>query len=153
MCSTHYQRQVHNGSPYATAADLRRAANGGKLPKPYKSVGVGSKKVNGEWRTVTRLAHRVLVERFIDRPLLRTETVHHRNGAKDENTVGPCVMARECKCTVRHNLELWAKSQPAGQRVADLVAWAKDILARYEPAAVHGGIARGVAAGPPEVDR
>ena len=29
------------------------------------------------------------------------------------------------------NLELWSKGQPAGQRVADKVAWAVDLLERY----------------------
>jgi hypothetical protein len=29
------------------------------------------------------------------------------------------------------NLELWAGHQPKGQRVADLVSWAREILARY----------------------
>jgi hypothetical protein len=29
------------------------------------------------------------------------------------------------------NLELWSRSQPAGQRVADKVEWARQILALY----------------------
>lgn len=35
------------------------------------------------------------------------------------------------------NLELWSVSQPSGQRVADKVAWAKEILALYEPDALR----------------
>ena len=30
------------------------------------------------------------------------------------------------------NLELWIKPQPAGIRVSDAIAWAKEILDRYE---------------------
>jgi len=29
------------------------------------------------------------------------------------------------------NLELWTRSQPAGQRVEDKIAWARDFLIQY----------------------
>ena len=37
----------------------------------------------------------------------------------------------------RENLELWSSSQPAGQRVADKVRWAREILALYSGLAQH----------------
>lgn len=42
---------------------------------------------------------------------------YSKNGIRDDNRP--------------ENLELWTKSQPAGQRVVDLVAWAKEILDKY----------------------
>lgn len=30
------------------------------------------------------------------------------------------------------NLELWINQQPSGQRIEDQVAWAKEILEKYE---------------------
>lgn len=41
-----------------------------------------------------------------------------RNGVRDDNRP--------------ENLELWVKPQPSGVRVADAVAWAWEILARYD---------------------
>ena len=57
------------------------------------------------------------MERHLGRKLLPEETVHHKNGDRAYNEI--------------ENLELWSKSQPAGQRVIDKVEWARKILAEY----------------------
>lgn len=63
------------------------------------------------------LEHVKVMSEILGRPLCDGENVHHINGVRDDNRP--------------ENLELWVISQPAGQRPADLVAWAYEILERY----------------------
>lgn len=66
--------------------------------------------------------HVVIMSRYLNQVLRKGETVHHKNGIRDDNRI--------------ENLELWAKNHGAGQRVEDLVTWAKEILQRYDRPAV-----------------
>jgi len=51
------------------------------------------------------IQHRLIIARWLGRPLERHEQVHHRNGNRGDNRL--------------ENLELWKRSQPCGVRQAD----------------------------------
>jgi hypothetical protein len=100
--------------------------NNSKNPK-RKRIPVGPWYVNSDGYVLRRVwrgeeqgwesQHRVVMEELLGRKLRDKEEVHHKNGIKTDNR--------------SENLELWLKSQPAGQRVSDLVEWAKYILEVY----------------------
>jgi hypothetical protein len=64
--------------------------------------------------------HIMVAEEILGRYLLAGESVHHRNGIRDDNRP--------------ENLELWTRPQPSGIRVSDAITWAHPILRRYDEA-------------------
>lgn len=111
LCDLHYRRVI------TKKGDL------GPVGRVISPKGTPCRKASGYVMIERKFEHRLVMEQVLGRPLLPTENVHHVNGVRDDNR--------------RENLELWSSWQPAGQRVADKVAWAIELLALYEPDALR----------------
>lgn len=124
LCRLHYHRLRDTGS--VGPVGLVQAAPGTRTRWQDPNSGYVYVYVVSSQRA--RLEQRVVMADLLGRDLLRTETVHHINGVRHDNTTnGPLDAFRS------GNLELWTKSHPSGQRVADKVAWATELLAQYAP--------------------
>lgn len=131
LCTVHGQRKKKYGDPVGVSPKRKAAAErrlSGKLnPDGYKLVWAPSHSecCRPNWA----LEHRKVMSDYLDRPLRDNENVHHVNGVKDDNRLS--------------NLELWVSSHPSGQRVNDLLKWAREIESLYgDEVAAHPKLER-----------
>jgi hypothetical protein len=102
----HYQRQ-------RAGADLlkppkARNGSGTRYPNGYRVIYINGKRI-GE--------HRHVMEQQLGRKLVKGESVHHKNGVRDENRP--------------ENLELRVAAHRQGLSVEEAIAWAQEIILRY----------------------
>ncbi|GAC1612028.1 MAG: hypothetical protein NVS3B26_30870 [Mycobacteriales bacterium] len=123
LCRSHYERKGKYGD--AMAGTPFRTVNGqGSVCHGYMWIPVPPDKRQFVPAGRTQeFEHRLVMAEMLGRPLLPDETVHHKNGDRLDNRP--------------ENLELWTTAQPKGQRVADKVEFALQLLSRYRPGALR----------------
>lgn len=122
LCQAHYSRRAADSDvPDSTPIGMgykggRGRDNGPPIARQERSGRTGYVHI---WITKTRIGveHRLVMESHLGRRLETHETVHHLNGVRDDNR--------------SENLELWSHAQPYGQRVADKLAWAHEMIRLY----------------------
>lgn len=122
LCTAHSQRYYKKGDVMANIPIERKRtpgcpSDGWVTPQGYRQVFFPEHPCANKSGVVNE--HVMIMSDYLKRPLLPEETVHHKNGIRDDNRL--------------ENLELWSTSQPYGQRVEDKLAWAYEIISRYGP--------------------
>lgn len=115
FCKMHYQRSRTGADMDAPNRKKHPAGVTAWATEKRSGYVTRKRKVDGRW--ITESQHRVVMAEILGRDLLPHESVHHINGDRADNR--------------RENLELWSSSQPSGQRVADKLAWARQLIKDY----------------------
>jgi hypothetical protein len=109
------RQRIKNGTPIDIPIRPKKNTKGYLDSSGYKIV---YKDVTANtWECGRIHEHVWIMSHFLGRPLTDKETVHHKNGIRDDNQI--------------ENLELWSSSHPPGQRVSDKIKFYKEFLESY----------------------
>ena len=109
----------------------RFSAAGQRVKERAAAIPEGSRKIGAQGYALYRMGgrwekeHRVVMAGLLGRPLRSGETVHHKNGIRDDNRP--------------ENLELWVGATRSGQRATDVLCPMCNVSYWSRVAAGEGG--------------
>ncbi len=113
---TFTQYRVENGIDLSIPKKYK-APNGSGHREPHGYIYINKVDHPNAQKRGRIYEHTFVMSEYLGRPLKKGESVHHKNGIRDDNRI--------------ENLELWSVGQPAGQRVEDKIKWAREFLEEY----------------------
>jgi len=121
LCRYHYGVDLRRHRDPEAPGPRPRRRKGDTAPRRGAMTGgyVRLTLLGEDGRSYQIAEHRYVMEQHLGRPLAEHENVHHLNGDRADNRL--------------ENLELWNTAQPKGQRPADKVDFALEILQQYAP--------------------
>lgn len=129
ICKVNGCTKPHSGRGYCNMHLMRVLTNG--APGKVGPIHDGSGYIKDGYRIINKPGHPnanaksaiaehvYVMSNVLNRPIVRGETVHHKNGIRHDNEPS--------------NLELWTKNHPSGQRVSDRIDYAIKLLRQYAP--------------------
>ncbi len=120
-CKKHYMLWYRYGDPKIQPRSKKENGSGYKNKYGYIILYLPNHPFSGKTGKISE--HRLVLGEHIGRKLYDDETVHHKNGKRDDNRL--------------ENLELKASIHLRGQDVDDLLEYATEIFRRYKPEALN----------------
>jgi len=116
LCEAHYYRLKRESTLGGSVTSKTRSRGKGTINYGYRVLHM-PEHPNAAPSSGKVPEHVVVMSKIIGRPLHSKETVHHKNGIRNDNRP--------------KNLELWASRHPPGQRVSDLQEFATELAFEY----------------------